>query len=73
MSPAKALIPAIRPLLGATLQNILLIVSKVFPHAEQGLKRKRERGAVYLLLSFLPILLSDIIIEAKNIVLFLLL
>ncbi|RVE62455.1 hypothetical protein OJAV_G00157590 [Oryzias javanicus] len=43
VSPAKALIPAIRPLLGATLQNILLIVSKVFPHAEQGLKRKRER------------------------------
>lgn len=51
VSPAKALIPAIRPLLGTTLQNILLIVSKVFPHAEQGLKRKRERGAVYLLLS----------------------
>ncbi|XP_024123834.1 ATPase family AAA domain-containing protein 2 isoform X3 [Oryzias melastigma] len=44
VSPAKALIPAIRPLLGATLQNILLIVSKVFPHAEQGLKRKRERA-----------------------------
>ncbi|XP_011483397.1 ATPase family AAA domain-containing protein 2 isoform X3 [Oryzias latipes] len=42
VSPAKALIPAIRPLLGATLQSILLLVRKVFPHAEQGLKRKRE-------------------------------
>uniref|UniRef100_A0A8C7YXN5 ATPase family AAA domain containing 2 n=1 Tax=Oryzias sinensis TaxID=183150 RepID=A0A8C7YXN5_9TELE len=44
VSPAKALIPAIRPLLGATLQSILLLVRKVFPHAEQGLKRKREQG-----------------------------
>uniref|UniRef100_A0A8C8DW91 ATPase family AAA domain containing 2 n=1 Tax=Oryzias sinensis TaxID=183150 RepID=A0A8C8DW91_9TELE len=43
VSPAKALIPAIRPLLGATLQSILLLVRKVFPHAEQGLKRKREQ------------------------------
>ncbi|XP_029959269.1 ATPase family AAA domain-containing protein 2 isoform X2 [Salarias fasciatus] len=42
-SPAKALIPAIRPLLGATLQSILHTVSRVFPHAEQGLKRKREQ------------------------------
>ncbi|CAN9514080.1 unnamed protein product [Ophioblennius macclurei] len=45
VSPAKALIPAIRPLLGTTLQNILCTVSRVFPHAEQGLKRKREQGA----------------------------
>ncbi|XP_034730547.1 ATPase family AAA domain-containing protein 2-like isoform X2 [Etheostoma cragini] len=42
MSPAKALIPAIRPLLSATLENILRTVSRLFPHAEQGLKRKRE-------------------------------
>lgn len=42
-SPAKALIPAIRPLLSATLQNILHTVSRLFPHAEQGLKRKREQ------------------------------
>ncbi|XP_035862222.1 ATPase family AAA domain-containing protein 2 isoform X3 [Sander lucioperca] len=42
VSPAKALIPAIRPLLSATLQNILHTVSRLFPHAEQGLKRKRE-------------------------------
>uniref|UniRef100_A0A8D3BJC4 ATPase family AAA domain-containing protein 2 n=1 Tax=Scophthalmus maximus TaxID=52904 RepID=A0A8D3BJC4_SCOMX len=41
VSPAKALIPAIRPLLSAALQNILHMVSRVFPHAEQGLKRKR--------------------------------
>ncbi|XP_070690704.1 ATPase family AAA domain-containing protein 2-like [Pempheris klunzingeri] len=43
VSPAKALIPAIRPLLNAILQNILHAVSRVFPHAEQGLKRKREQ------------------------------
>ncbi|CAJ1062032.1 ATPase family AAA domain-containing protein 2-like isoform X2 [Xyrichtys novacula] len=43
VSPAKALIPAIRPLLNAALQNILQMVSRVFPHAEQGLKRKREQ------------------------------
>lgn len=46
MSPAKALIPAIRPLLSAALQNILHMVSRVFPHAEQGLKRKRGQGTV---------------------------
>uniref|UniRef100_A0A8D3BKR1 ATPase family AAA domain-containing protein 2 n=1 Tax=Scophthalmus maximus TaxID=52904 RepID=A0A8D3BKR1_SCOMX len=44
VSPAKALIPAIRPLLSAALQNILHMVSRVFPHAEQGLKRKRGQG-----------------------------
>lgn len=43
VSPAKALIPAIRPLLSAALQNILHTVSRVFPHAEQGLKRRREQ------------------------------
>ncbi|XP_054477905.1 ATPase family AAA domain-containing protein 2-like isoform X2 [Anoplopoma fimbria] len=45
VSPAKALIPAIFPLLSATLQNILHTVSRLFPHAEQGLKRKREKDA----------------------------
>ncbi|XP_034552830.1 ATPase family AAA domain-containing protein 2-like isoform X2 [Notolabrus celidotus] len=45
VSPAKALIPAIRPLLSAALQHILHNVSRVFPHAEQGLKRKREQDA----------------------------
>ncbi|XP_053183237.1 ATPase family AAA domain-containing protein 2-like isoform X2 [Scomber japonicus] len=43
VSPAKALIPAIRPLLSAALQNLLDTVSRVFPHAEQGLKRKKEQ------------------------------
>lgn len=43
-SPAKALIPAIRPLLSAALHNILQTLSRVFPHAELGLKRKRDYG-----------------------------
>uniref|UniRef100_A0A3P8TJN4 ATPase family AAA domain-containing protein 2 n=1 Tax=Amphiprion percula TaxID=161767 RepID=A0A3P8TJN4_AMPPE len=51
VSPAKALIPAIRPLLSAALQNILHTVSRVFPHAEQGLKRRRQQGAVLLQIS----------------------
>ncbi|XP_068426543.1 ATPase family AAA domain-containing protein 2-like isoform X2 [Clinocottus analis] len=42
VSPAKALIPASRPLLSATLQNILQTVSRLFPHAEQALKKKRK-------------------------------
>uniref|UniRef100_A0A7N9B1E8 ATPase family AAA domain-containing protein 2 n=1 Tax=Mastacembelus armatus TaxID=205130 RepID=A0A7N9B1E8_9TELE len=46
VSPAKALIPAIRPLLSTALQNILDVVRRVFPHAEQGLKRKREQQGV---------------------------
>lgn len=48
VSPAKALIPAIRPLLSATLQDILHMVSRVFPHAEQDLKRKTVEGSVLL-------------------------
>ncbi|XP_013879634.1 ATPase family AAA domain-containing protein 2 [Austrofundulus limnaeus] len=43
VSPAKALLPAIRPLLNATLQSILQRVRQVFPHAEQGLNRKRQQ------------------------------
>lgn len=42
-SPAKALLPAIRPLLNAALHDILQTVSRVFPHAELGLKRKRDK------------------------------
>ncbi|KAM9724009.1 ATPase family AAA domain-containing protein 2 isoform 2-T2 [Menidia menidia] len=45
VSPAKALIPAIRPLLSSTLKKILHTVSRVFPHAEQGFKKKREHDA----------------------------
>lgn len=53
VSPAKALIPAIRPLLSATLQQILHTVSRVFPHAEQGLKRRRDQGApLHLILTY---------------------
>lgn len=42
-SPAKALIPAIRPLLSTALQNILQTVSRLFPHAELGLKNKKDK------------------------------
>lgn len=52
VSPAKALIPAIRPLLSAALHDILDTVSRVFPHAEHGLNRKREQGPVLLFLLF---------------------
>lgn len=48
VSPSKALIPAIRPLLCAALQDILHTVRRVFPHAEQGLQRRREQGSVCL-------------------------
>uniref|UniRef100_A0A3Q1CXN7 ATPase family AAA domain-containing protein 2 n=1 Tax=Amphiprion ocellaris TaxID=80972 RepID=A0A3Q1CXN7_AMPOC len=58
VSPAKALIPAIRPLLSAALQNILHTVSRVFPHAEQGLKRRRQQGAVLLRLCLFLIITS---------------
>jgi hypothetical protein len=44
-SPAKALTPVVQPLLGAALQTVLGAVSRLFPHAEQGLKRdKRDNG-----------------------------
>lgn len=45
VSPAKALIPVIRPLLCATLQDILHILGKVFPHAELGFQRQRRQGS----------------------------
>uniref|UniRef100_A0A667XCX8 ATPase family AAA domain containing 2 n=1 Tax=Myripristis murdjan TaxID=586833 RepID=A0A667XCX8_9TELE len=41
-SPAKALSPVVLPLLGGTLRCILDALQRLFPHAEQGLKRKRE-------------------------------
>eukprot|EP00063_Salmo_salar_P057920 XP_014032755.1 PREDICTED: ATPase family AAA domain-containing protein 2-like [Salmo salar] len=41
-SPAKALTPVVTPLLGLELANVLDALQKVFPHAEQGLKRKRD-------------------------------
>ncbi|KAK7887132.1 hypothetical protein WMY93_026753 [Mugilogobius chulae] len=42
-SPAKALIPAVRPLLNAALQTVLQTVSRLFPHAELSLKRNRNQ------------------------------
>ncbi|MBN3324700.1 ATAD2 protein, partial [Atractosteus spatula] len=40
-SPGKALSPIVQPLLSSALESILEALHKVFPHAEQGLKRKR--------------------------------
>ncbi|XP_042566591.1 ATPase family AAA domain-containing protein 2 isoform X2 [Clupea harengus] len=41
-SPAKALIPTVQPLLGSALGNILLTLQMLFPHTEQGLRRKKD-------------------------------
>ncbi|XP_030597491.1 ATPase family AAA domain-containing protein 2-like isoform X2 [Archocentrus centrarchus] len=41
-SPAKPLSPVVRPLLHSALQDTLDALQKMFPHAEQGMKRKRE-------------------------------
>lgn len=43
-SPAKALTPVVAPLLGPALSALLDVLQKLFPHAEQGLKRKRDAG-----------------------------
>lgn len=43
-SPAKPLSPVVHPLLGAALRDILDALQRLFPHAEQGMKRKREPG-----------------------------
>ncbi|XP_037831827.1 ATPase family AAA domain-containing protein 2 isoform X2 [Kryptolebias marmoratus] len=40
--PAKPLSPVVQPLLGAALRHILEVLQRLFPHAEQGMKRKRE-------------------------------
>ncbi|KAK0155594.1 ATPase family AAA domain-containing protein 2 [Merluccius polli] len=40
VSPAKALIPAVVPLLSAALHNLLDTLTRVFPHVELGLKKK---------------------------------
>lgn len=42
--PAKPLSPVVRPLLGTALRHILEVLQRLFPHAEQGMKRKREPG-----------------------------
>ncbi|KAM6899619.1 ATPase family AAA domain-containing protein 2-like [Xenentodon cancila] len=41
-SPAKPLSPIVHPLLGAALKHILEALQRMFPHAEQGMKRQRE-------------------------------
>ncbi|XP_037549408.1 ATPase family AAA domain-containing protein 2 [Nematolebias whitei] len=40
--PAKPLSPVVQPLLGTALRHILEVLQRLFPHAEQGMKRKRE-------------------------------
>lgn len=47
-SPAKPLSPVVQPLLGAALRHILEALQRLFPHAEQGMKRKREPGEAQL-------------------------
>ncbi|XP_063055005.1 ATPase family AAA domain-containing protein 2-like isoform X2 [Engraulis encrasicolus] len=44
VSPAKALAHIVQPLLSASLASILDVVQRVFPHAEQGLRRNQGRG-----------------------------
>lgn len=39
-SPAKALTPVIQPLLANTLSDAMKALQKVFPHVEQGIKKK---------------------------------
>ena len=46
-SPAKALIPTVQPLLGSALGNILLTLQMLFPHTEQGLRRKKDSGQTF--------------------------
>uniref|UniRef100_A0A8D0A507 ATPase family AAA domain-containing protein 2 n=1 Tax=Sander lucioperca TaxID=283035 RepID=A0A8D0A507_SANLU len=41
-SPAKPLSPVVQPLLGGALRDILEALQRLFPHAELGMKRKRE-------------------------------
>lgn len=47
-SPAKPLSSVVRPLLGAALQRILAVLQRMFPHAEWGMKKKREPGGLEL-------------------------
>ncbi|XP_028255391.1 ATPase family AAA domain-containing protein 2-like [Parambassis ranga] len=41
-SPAKPLSAVVHPLLGGALRDVLEALQRLFPHAEQGMKRKRE-------------------------------
>ncbi|XP_066501589.1 ATPase family AAA domain-containing protein 2-like [Hoplias malabaricus] len=44
-SPARALMPVIQPLLANTVNNVLKALQKLFPHVEQGLKKKKDHNA----------------------------
>ncbi|KAM3595715.1 uncharacterized protein V6R79_001526 [Siganus canaliculatus] len=41
-SPAKPLTPVVQPLLGAALHDVLQALQRLFPHAEQGMRKRRE-------------------------------
>uniref|UniRef100_A0A4W4E825 ATPase family AAA domain-containing protein 2 n=1 Tax=Electrophorus electricus TaxID=8005 RepID=A0A4W4E825_ELEEL len=43
-TPAKALAPAVRPLLAGALGCALEALLKLFPHAEQGIRKRRDHG-----------------------------
>uniref|UniRef100_A0A8C1ZFB1 ATPase family AAA domain-containing protein 2 n=1 Tax=Cyprinus carpio TaxID=7962 RepID=A0A8C1ZFB1_CYPCA len=43
-SPAKALTPVIEPLLSSALNKAMEMLQRLFPHVEQGLKKKRDAG-----------------------------
>ncbi|XP_051574351.1 ATPase family AAA domain-containing protein 2-like isoform X2 [Myxocyprinus asiaticus] len=45
-SPAKALTPVIEPLLNSALNNAMEMLQRLFPHIEQGIKKKRDPGGV---------------------------
>lgn len=43
-SPAKALTSVVQPLLANTLGDAMKALQKVFPHVEQGIKKKKDSG-----------------------------
>uniref|UniRef100_A0A671MLB0 ATPase family AAA domain-containing protein 2 n=1 Tax=Sinocyclocheilus anshuiensis TaxID=1608454 RepID=A0A671MLB0_9TELE len=45
-SPAKALTAVIEPLLSSALNNAMEMLQRLFPHVEQGLKKKRDAEGV---------------------------
>uniref|UniRef100_A0A8C1X673 ATPase family AAA domain-containing protein 2 n=1 Tax=Cyprinus carpio TaxID=7962 RepID=A0A8C1X673_CYPCA len=45
-SPAKALTPVIEPLLSSALNKAMEMLQRLFPHVEQGLKKKRDAEGV---------------------------
>ncbi|XP_026084340.1 ATPase family AAA domain-containing protein 2-like isoform X1 [Carassius auratus] len=46
-SPAKAFTPVIEPLLSSALNNAMEMLQRLFPHVEQGLKKKRDAEGVF--------------------------